>query len=104
MRYINRTNNKIDKEDRDNTTVKKLAQEYVDGASTAEKNSWTPEVFVRTYGLDASLSLGGSTRSVENWILIAHRLAEQIKSKDLTIRKLEHKLASTKSLWASDAK
>ena len=92
----------MDKEVRDNTTVKKLAQEYVDGVSTAEKNSWTPELFVRTYGLDASLSLGGSTRSVETWILIAHRLAEQIKSKDFAIKKLEHKLVSTKSLWASD--
>jgi hypothetical protein len=83
-------------------SMNKSEQEYTAGASSIEKTSWTPELFVRTYGLDGLISLEGSTRLVETWILIAHRLAEQMKTKDLTIKKLEHKLTSTKSLWSSD--
>jgi hypothetical protein len=81
---------------------KSSEQEYAGGASSTEKSSWTPELFVRTYGLEGSISLDGSTRLVETWILIAHRLVEQMKTKDHTIKKLQHKLTSTKALWSSD--
>jgi hypothetical protein len=81
------------------------------------KSSYNPSNFIRNYKLEETIGpLGQNVKSydngnklsygqtLDNWIMISHKLASENKRCQEESRRLDNRLTSTKHLWQKDIK